>query len=550
MIRYSRLALVAIGICIALAAGVLAWGLGGQKRLWTLLLVPLGFLAAGSSARISAPGSDLLRATGTMGIEGFPTEVKEYLGALNLLSLGGITLGLLAALSGVVFFFVKPTRRAGKARLVPAVAVAVSLGLVVVAYGYSQLPTGRLSNLLTVSHDTTAALVPLRFSQAMALEILVTVMLLQYAVVVVNYWQASAVAQLVGEYSLALGNRFSWRGPVLLVLLILACAKVLFVVYGFSERLPRALGGSAIYWYNGGSNVVLSAVWTTIVLAPVVFVSIGKIRAGLAEGVDVFKQGLIASLAIALVVTHSSALESASLILDEIVSTVRSPTFDSPLYDEHPYLSGTWAAAIMCSLATLILWRRKPGTAAVCMMGAAVLFLNVLHWAFSPIPFVGLAAIDFAVSFVFAFVVAAAILGRRQVPGWAIAAWLGITVLTHLSGVIPSGVQMRTFEFALVASLAYTFVWRAGELNAVLEKQPNHVVNILAFSALLSLISLVGIRGGDRFGRESNPVVNLWQVTSDSANLIVTPLLVLILVVATTRPKSRASSAILRHSNA
>ena len=55
MIRYPRIGLIAIGICIALAAGALAWGAAGHKRLGTLALVPLGLLAAAISARIGGP---------------------------------------------------------------------------------------------------------------------------------------------------------------------------------------------------------------------------------------------------------------------------------------------------------------------------------------------------------------------------------------------------------------------------------------------------------------------------------------------------------------
>ena len=474
----------------------------------------------------------MLETHGVMGAKGLPDDVREYLGALVLLSWIGKASGILIAILGVVFAFLRPQQRAGKVRLVPAVAVSITFGLIVMAYAYSYLPNGRISNLLTIPHPGTGELVPLRFSQSMALELILMSTLLGFAVVVVNYWGASAFAQLLGEYSSAFGNRFSWRGRTLVVLLILACAKVIWVIYGFSNQLPKILGGSADYWYNAGVHPALSAIWAGLILTPTTLLAISKIRSGIRDGENVFKQGLAASLGVAVAATYASAVESGSYVLNELITPLRTVNFEAPLYIAHPSLSGRWAAALMSVLGVLIFWRRKPGSAAVFTMVSAVLFLNVLHWSYDPIPFVGLATIDLLVSFAFAFTVAAALVGRRQLPGWVIAGWLAFTVLTHSSGIVPSDLQRRTFEFVLVATFAYTFLWRADELNAMVQRQPNQIVVILGFSALLALVNLVGVIGNDRYGRDFNSSIDLWLNTTDSARFVVAPFLVLVIVVA------------------
>lgn len=63
--------------------------------------------------------------------------------------------------------------------------------------------------------------------------------------------------------------------------------------------------------------------------------------------------------------------------------------------------------------------------------------------------------------------------------------------------------------------------------------RPDAIVRLLAFSAILVFINLIGVKFGDRYGREFNPNVNLWMTTSDAARIVVAPLVVLIVFVAT-----------------
>ena len=339
MIRYPRIGLIAIGICIALAAGALAWGAAGHKRLGTLALAPLGLLAAAISARIGGPVSAVLETHGVMGAKGLPDDVREYLGALVLLSWIGKASGILIAILGVVFAFLRPQQRAGKLRLAPAVAVSITFGLIVMAYAYSYLPNGRISNLLTIPHPGTGSLVPLRFSQSMALELILMSTLLGFAVVVVNYggrrlshncWVSTrqpsetAFPGAVERWSCY----SSWLVPKS------------FGYIGFSNQLPKILGGSADYWYNAGVHPALSAIWAGLILTPTTLLAISKIRSGIRDGENAFKQGLAASLGVAVAATYASAVESGSYVLKELITPLRTVNFEAPLYIAHPSLSG------------------------------------------------------------------------------------------------------------------------------------------------------------------------------------------------------------------
>jgi hypothetical protein len=530
LIRYPRLALVLTGLCLAGAAGALAWGVSGGFRLWSLALVPLGLLAATAGARVAGPGADVIRSYALAGTP-LPSSVALYLSMFNLVSLLGILFGTIVAVIGLVFAFLPTRRRSGRLRLWPALLVSATSCLLVLAYGVAYLPRGDLARALTIPHETTASLVPMTFHQSMALEILLIAVFPLYTVVVLSYWQVSAKAKFLAEYSAALSKRLSWQGPTVLLLVLVGCAKAAYVVSGYSGNLPEILGGSAPYWDNAEVLPLASILWAAVVLVPVVWLALRPIRRAIAAGESVFKQGLTASLMVALAVSLPFALESVFALLAQVVPGFSGATFASLLYIASIRLS-TWIGAAVGALAAVALWRCKPAAAGTFLMAAAILTLNGLHWAVDVAPFVGLAVVDAAITFLFLALAVRAALFNGKVPGCAVAALLSFTALTHLSSLIPGDVQKGTFEFALVAATLYSVIWRAGEMNDIARTNPDQVVRALAFLASITLVSLVGVKGNDRFGREYNAAVNLWLNTSDGALLVVAPFLVLMLVLA------------------
>jgi hypothetical protein len=432
----------------------------------------------------------------------------------------------------------------GAAFLLPLIAYLDSLGL---SHG--------IASRLVVPDPSLG--VRASASSTLAYAIFEPYLLLLYLGAALAAWQAVTFTQAISEVgpraahflhrAIAASARLSHSRGVLAGLVLLATAKLGFDIAGYSHRLPGALGGNAAIWSHGQSPYVWY--YTGLVAVPVSVLLLGRLR----------NEHTRLSLTSPLIV-----LATLFALLGPVQVLTEALTDFDPSLGIHPpagqalFISPQLLSEIALGASGLVFfyyWRRHPPAAALFGISFAINAPGVIASALAaepPVP--GIGRFDLVVSaLMLAWCLAHLLRVTHRPPTpWFIAVWLGLTVLTHFTTLVPGHTQTAWFVVGALLPLAYGLLWAGSELNELALRHPAQATLALCTMSTLLLIVAVQVWAGDRFGREFNAFIDGGSIFQEtSRQLIGVPLLALLCWRAfasrpTTQPASRARTHV-RH---
>lgn len=370
-------------------------------------------------------------------------------------------------------------------------------------------------------------------SATLAYAIFEPYVLLIYMGAALAAWQAVTFVQAISEAGpraarlihgvIAARPHLPRSRAALSALALLAAAKLAFDLAGYSHRLPAALGGDAAIWSHGQSPYVWY--YTCLVAVPAAALLLRRLREEHA------RLSLTAPLVI--LATLFALLGPVQVLAEALTDFDPAlgihPPAGAPLFVSAQLVSEVALAA--SGLAFVYYWRRHPPAAALFGISFLIDAPGVIASALAaqpPVP--GMGRIDLVVSaLMLAWCVAGLLRDSRTPPPPLVAAWLGLTVLTHFNTLIPEHAQTALFVIGALLPLAYGLLWAGSGLNGLARRNPEQATFALCTMAGLLLIVAVQVWTGDRFGRQFNAFVNNSSIFQEAGRQLVgLPLLMLL----------------------
>jgi len=291
------------------------------------------------------------------------------------------------------------------------------------------------------------------------------------------------------------------RSPlVALVLVVGASAMLLFDLAGYSGHLRSSFGGDADTWRLGGGP----GVWwfTALIVAPAGWLLLRRIRPAERQSLAV------PLLLLSLLVSILGPVQVISQTLADVAPSLHlQPAAGQPLFVSLALLD--WITTIGIAVGVRYYWRRNRGAAA--LFGIALLIhapgtFNA-HTRLSP-PIASVGRLDLVFSAVM-LIWSVGYLVRRSAPppAWLISLWIGSSLLTHFTTLVPNDWPERFFALGAVLPLAYALLWAGNQLNELAEHRPAEAALSLCVMAMLLIILTAELWIGDRFGRDFNILV-------------------------------------------
>ncbi len=371
-------------------------------------------------------------------------------------------------------------------------------------------------------------------SSTLAYAIFEPYMLLIYLGAALAAWQAVTFAHAISEGS-PRAARLVHRAitarahpprsrAALAGLTLLAAAILAFDLAGYSHRLPSAIGGDASIWSHGESRYVWY--YTCLVAVPGAALLLRRLRH---EHIRLSLTGPLVVLATLFALLGPVQVFTEALT-DFDPSLGIHPPAGQPLFISAQLVSEL--ALLASGLALVYYWRRHPPAAALFGISFVINAPGVISAAFAlQGPIAGMGRFDLVLSaLVLAWCLAqlVGIVHRPPTP-WLIAVWLGLTVLTHFTTLVPEHTQTALFVVGAVLPLAYGLLWAGSELNELAQRDPAQATLALCTMTILLLIVAVQIWNGDRFGREFDAFINGAAIFQETGRqLIGLPLLALL----------------------
>ncbi len=518
---FPRSYLVFVPIAMALCAWLLTRRLirlSGWPRY--LGIAGLTTFAIDAGARVRIEASTLI---------GHGPLPPEALNAVNGFALLGVFSELLALAAGVLAV------RAGRpkarwTRLAPGL-MATAFILPLIAYLESLQISPAITARLVVPEPALG--VSSSASSTLAYAIFEPYLLLIYMGAALAAWQAVTFAQAISEAGPRAGrliHRAVASRPLLrrsrvalVVVPLLAVAKLGFDIAGYSHRLPAALGGDAAIWSHGQSPYVWY--YTCLVAVPAAALLIRRLRHEHAH----------MSLNLPLVVLAALfALLGPVQILAEALTDFDPALGLRPPAGQALYVSPQFVSEIALAasvIAFFYYWRRHPPAAALFGISILVDAPGVIAPAIGiQPPVAGIGRFDLVISaLMLAWCMGHMLRVSRPPPPWLIAIWLGLTVLAHFTTLVPEHTQSQLFVVGALLPLAYGLLWAGSELNELGQRHPTQAALALCTMASLLLIVAVQVWIGDRFGRQFNVFVDNGSIFQEGARQVMgLPLLALL----------------------
>jgi hypothetical protein len=522
---------IAMAICSWLLTRLLT-----RLRHWSRYLGIAGLttFAIDAGARVHIEASTLI---------GHGPLPPEALKVVDRLASVGVLAELLALAAGVL------AARAGRhkarwTRFAPWLMAAAFL-LPLLAYLESLQLSPAIAARLIVPDPSLG--VSASASGTLAYAIFEPYLLLIYMGAALAAWQAVTFAQAISEagpraarliHRAVVSRPLLKRSRVALVALtLLATAKLLFDIAGYSHRLPAALGGGAVIWSHGQSPYVWY--YTCLVVAPAAGLLLGRLR----------HEHTRLSLTSPLVILATLfALLGPVQVLTETLTDFDPalgihPAAGQPLFVSPQLVSEI--ALVASGLAFAYYWRRNPPAAAlfgISILIAAPGVIAVALAAQPPVP--GIGRFDLVISaLMLAWCLTHLLRITRPPPPWLIAAWLGLTVFTHFTTLVPEHTLIALFVVGALLPLAYGLLWAGSGLNELARRHPAQATLALCTMATLLLIVAVQVWIGDRFGRQFNAFIDGGSIFQETGRQLVgLPLLALLCWRAFARPPAKQTT--------
>lgn len=539
-----------VPLAMAAAAGLTMQLLIGIRR-WAgaLGIVGLALLGLEANARVRIEAATLIRLHATT------VNARAFVGLLALCGLAGGICAVAGAIAGIRANLSRKRSHIGSwlisaSFLLPLVAYLISLAT----------PSALAGQLYAVSRDLGTRATP---PEVMAYAIFQPYIGLIYMAVVLAAWQAITFAQAISEAS-PLAARLVTRSYArthkeravtdrgareridvrawLIATTVVAVGgvKLAYDIAGYAGFLPNALGGNADLWKYGNTKFVWY--FTVLVAAPLAWSLLRRIHPE-DKGKPLGPPLIVLSLLFAILGPIQIISQTLADVAPGLVPL--HPAAGQPLFVSLTLLN--WVTLIGIGAGTPYYWHRNRPAATLFGIAFVIYAPGLVNAGTGlSLPIAGLGRLDLVMSAVaLAWSVGYLVRLAARPPTWLVALWLGLSVLVHLTTLIPGAWQSRFFTFGALLPLAYGLLWAGGQLNELARTRPIEAALSICLMALLLIMLTAEIWIGDRFGRQFNVVVTDGGIFQASARQAIgIPLLAILCIRATQRaPRVRTSTS-------